>query len=403
MTNPLRQLAVYGQSFWLDFLSRPLITSGELARLIEDDGLRGVTSNPTIFDKAIAGTNEYDEEIAELAARGLSDEAIFEELAVHDVQKACDLLWFVYEASRGQDGFVSLELPPALADDTEGTINEARRLFAKIDRPNAMIKVPGTPAGIPAIEQLIADGVNVNVTLLFSLDNYRAVIDAYLRGLERRLAQGFAIDRVASVASFFVSRVDTEVDRRLDELLARTTDQAVRASIESLRGKVAIANAKLAYRLFKRTLLESDRFARLRERGALVQRPLWASTSTKNPAYSDVLYVEHLIGPYTVQTMAPVTVEAYRDHGRPQANTVEEGIADAERVLQQLAALGIDYADVTDRLQREGIRLFQESYQSVLRRIADRRRSVIATTERRLSSVGHHSSDIERTITVLLE
>ncbi|MCX7624349.1 MAG: bifunctional transaldolase/phosoglucose isomerase [Thermomicrobium sp.] len=402
MTNPLRQLAVYGQSFWLDFLSRPLITSGELARLIEDDGLRGVTSNPTIFDKAIASTDEYDEEITELAARGLSDETIFEELAVHDVQKACDLLWLVYEASRGQDGFVSLELPPSLAYDTERTIEEARRLFAKIDRPNAMIKVPGTPPGIPAIEQLIADGVNVNVTLLFSIENYEQVMEAYLRGIERRLAEGLAVERIASVASFFVSRVDTAVDRRLGQLLEQERDPERRALLESLQGKAAIANAKLAYQRFKRVFLEGERFARLRERGAQVQRILWASTSTKNPAYSDVMYVEHLIGPYTVQTMAPVTVEAYRDHGQPRPNTVEEGIEEAERVLQRLAEIAISYREVTTELQEEGVRLFQESYDSVLRRIAERRRNLIAASERRGSHLGLYAQDIERTLGELL-
>ncbi|MCX2727585.1 bifunctional transaldolase/phosoglucose isomerase [Thermomicrobium sp. 4228-Ro] len=402
MTNPLRQLASYGQRFWLDFLSRPLITSGELARLIEEDGLRGVTSNPTIFDKAIAGTDEYDQEIAELAAQGLSDERIFEELAVHDVQKACDLLWLVYEASQGQDGFVSLELPPALAYDTERTIAEARRLFARIDRPNAMIKVPGTPPGIPAIEQLIADGVNVNVTLLFSLENYEQVMEAYLRGLERRLVEGLAIDRIASVASFFVSRVDTEVDRRLDQLLEQERDPERRVLVESLKGKAAIANAKLAYQRFKRVFLEGARFARLREHGAQIQRILWASTSTKNPAYSDVMYVEHLIGPYTVQTMAPVTVEAYRDHGHPRPNTVEEGVEDAATVLQRLEELGISYTEVTAKLQEDGVRLFEESYVSALQRIAERRRHLIAASERRGSYLGAYSQDIERTVEELV-
>jgi len=224
MSNPLRELSTYGQSFWLDFLSRSLITSGELARLIEEDGLRGVTSNPTIFDKAISSSEEYDDEIAELAAKGLSSAAIFEELAVHDVQKACDLFRLVYEASGGEDGFVSLELPPDLAYDTERSIAEAKRLFAKIDRPNVMIKVPGTPEGIPAIEQLIAEGVNVNITLLFSLENYEQVMEAYLRGIERRLETGLAVDHIASVASFFVSRIDTEVDRRIDELLKQETN-----------------------------------------------------------------------------------------------------------------------------------------------------------------------------------
>ncbi len=402
MTNPLRELAAYGQSFWLDYLSRNLITSGELARLIEDDGLRGITSNPTIFDKAIATSEEYDEEIAELAARGLSDEVIFEELAVHDVQKACDLLWLVYEASQGQDGFVSLELPPALAYDTERTIEEARRLFAKIDRPNAMIKVPGTQPGIPAIERLVADGVNVNVTLLFALENYEQVMEAYLRGLEQRLRDGLALDRIASVASFFVSRVDTEVDRRLDQLLEQESDPTRRARLEALKGKAAIANAKLAYQRFKRVFLEGERFAWLREHGAQIQRILWASTSTKNPAYSDVMYVEHLIGPYTVQTMAPVTVEAYRDHGRPRPNTVEEGIEEAQQVLAELEALGISYADVTDKLQREGVRLFEESYQSVLRRIAERRRILIARRERHGSNLGVFARDIDSAVKQLV-
>lgn len=402
MKNPLRQLALYGQSFWLDFLSRPLITSGELARLIEDDGLRGVTTNPTIFDKALASTDEYDEEIAELAAQGLSEECIFEEIAVHDVQKACDLLWLVYEATNGQDGFVSIELPPALANDTERTIQEARRLFSKIDRSNVMIKVPGTQAGIPAIETLIADGINVNVTLLFSLSNYEQVMEAYLRGLEHRLTAGLAIDRIASVASFFVSRVDTEVDRRLDTLLATTNDPAKQAQLEALRGRAAIANAKLAYQRFKRIFLEGQRFANLREHGAQVQRILWASTSTKNPAYSDVLYVEHLIGPYTVQTMAPVTVEAYRDHGQPRPNTVEAGVIEAEETLAKLAELGISFDEVTAKLQEEGIRLFQESYESLLRRIGEKRRTLLITREREGTHLGRYSSDVDQTLTKLL-
>ncbi len=398
MTNPLRQLGAYGQSFWLDFLSRAMITSGELNRLIEEDGLCGVTSNPTIFDKAIASTDEYDEEIAELAARGLSSEAIFETIAVHDVQKACDLLRLVYEAADGQDGFVSLELPPELAYDTEGSIREARRLFALIDRPNAMIKVPGTPEGIPAIEQLIADGVNVNVTLLFSIQNYEQVMEAYLRGLERRAARGLAIDRIASVASFFVSRVDTEVDHRLDELVARAESAAQRARLEGLKGKVAIANAKIAYQRFKRVFLEGERFKRLHgQYGARIQRPLWASTSIKNPVYSDVMYVEHLIGPYTVQTMAPVTVEAYRDHGQPRPNTVEEGLEEAERTLAAVAEVGISYDEVTELLQRQGVELFAESYRSVLRRIDEKRRQLAVMIEGRASHLGPFDPDVRAT------
>uniref|UniRef100_A0A831X2G0 Transaldolase n=1 Tax=Thermorudis peleae TaxID=1382356 RepID=A0A831X2G0_9BACT len=398
MSNPLKQLGAYGQSFWLDFLSRPMITSSELARLIEDDGLRGVTSNPTIFDKAIGSTDEYDEEIVELAARGLSSEAIFEALAVHDVQKACDLLRLVYEAADGQDGFVSLELPPDLAYDTEGSIREARRLFALIDRPNAMIKVPGTPQGIPAIEQLIADGVNVNITLLFSIQNYEQVMESYLRGVERRAERGLAVDRIASVASFFVSRVDTEVDRRLDELIAQTESPERRARLEALKGKVAIANAKIAYQRFKRVFLEGERFKRLQERhGARIQRPLWASTSTKNPAYSDVMYVEHLIGPYTVQTMAPVTVEAYRDHGQPRPNTVEEGVEEAEQTLAALAEVGINYDEVTELLQRQGVDLFAESYRSLMRRIDEKRRQLAVAIEGRASQLGPFDRDVRAT------
>jgi transaldolase/glucose-6-phosphate isomerase len=387
MSNPLRELSTYGQSFWLDFLSRSLITSGELARLIEEDGLRGITSNPTIFDKAISSSEEYDDEIAELAAKGLSSAAIFEELAVHDVQKACDLFRLVYEASGGEDGFVSLELPPDLAYDTERSIAEAKRLFAKIDRPNVMIKVPGTPEGIPAIEQLIAEGVNVNITLLFSLENYEQVMEAYLRGIERRLEAGLAVDRIASVASFFVSRIDTEVDRRIDELLKQETNPERREKLAWLKGKVAVANAKLAYQRFKRVFLNGERFARLQKQGARIQRVLWASTSTKNPAYSDVLYVETLIGPYTVQTMAPVTVEAFRDHGRVRA-TVEEGVEEAEQVLRTLADVGIDYAEVTSVLQRQGVELFQQSYNDVLKRIDEKRRSLAAAIERRAGQLG---------------
>ena len=395
MINPLKQLGVYGQSFWLDFLSRALITSGELNRLIEEDGLCGVTSNPTIFDRAIASTDEYDQEIAELATRGFSSETIFETLAIHDVQKACDVLRLVYEVSAGQDGFVSLELPPELAYDTEASIREARRLFAAIDRPNVMIKVPGTPQGLPAIEQLIADGVNVNVTLLFSLRVYEQVMEAYLRGLEQRIERGVAIDRIASVASFFVSRVDTEVDRRLDELIGRATSSGERDHLASLKGQVAIANAKMAYQRFKRVFLHGERFQRLqREHGARLQRPLWASTSTKNPAYSDVLYVEHLIGPYTIQTMAPVTVEAYRDHGRPRPNSVEEGIEDAERILERLAQIGIDYDEVTDLLQRQGVEQFSESSRSVLRRIDDKRRLFFPPRGPRQSQLGAFEPDV---------
>ena len=361
MGNPLRELWEAGQSFWIDNLTRSMITTGELERLILEDGLRGLTSNPTIFQKALSSSEEYDLEIARLNARGHNAVEIFETLAIHDIRAAADLFRPVFDGSDGLDGYVSLELPPHLAYDTQGSIQEARRLFRAVGRPNVMIKVPGTPAGLPAIEQLIADGVNVNITLLFGLDNYEQVMEAHLRGIERRAEAGLPVNRIASVASFFVSRVDTEVDRRLDELLARTSDEDERRRLESLKGKVAIANAKIAYQRFKRIFLEGERFARLHERyGANMQRPLWASTSTKNPAYSDVLYIEELIGPHTVQTMAPVTIEAFRDHGTVRV-TVEENLDDAYRTLELLADVGISYDDVTSLLQEQGVDLFDQA------------------------------------------
>lgn len=387
MANPLQRLADFGQSFWLDNLSRVLITTGELARLIEQDGLRGITSNPTIFEKALASTHEYDQDIERLAAEGKSDEEIFEALAIEDIRMAADLLRPVYDAAGGGDGFVSLELPPYLATDTERSVAEAKRLFATIDRPNVMIKVPGTPEGIPAIEQLIADGVNVNITLLFSLDNYRQVIEAYLRGLERRAAAGQPLDHVNSVASFFVSRVDTEVDRRVEQMLEETSDPARRELLQSLLGKVAVANAKLAYQEFRKAFLEGERFRALQQQGARMQRPLWASTSTKNRAYSDVAYIEPLIGPHTVQTMAPVSVEAFRDHG-VVAETVEQGVEEARQTLERLAEAGIDYDEVTTLLQEQGVAAFAKSYDNLLKGIAERRALLTGPTGGRSANLG---------------
>jgi transaldolase / glucose-6-phosphate isomerase len=358
VANPLRQLADYGQSFWLDNLSRPLIASGELAQLIEDDGLRGVTSNPTIFEKALSTSDEYDMQIRELIADGKNNEEVFEELAIRDVQMAADLLRPVYDQSQGQHGFVSFELPPYLASQTEQSIAEARRLFVKIGRPNAMIKVPGTPEGIPAVEELIAEGLNINITLLFSVDTYERVAEAYIRGLERCVAEEEPINHIASVASFFVSRVDTEVDSRIDQLLADMTDEQRRMKLESLRGEVAIANAKVAYQRCKKIFMEGKRFKRLAdEYGARMQEPLWASTSTKNPTYSDVKYIEALIGPHTVATMAPVSVTAFRDHGVVQP-TIEENVDDAYRTLGVMREVGIGYEDVTRTLQSKGVKSF---------------------------------------------
>ncbi|HET9016464.1 MAG TPA: transaldolase, partial [Thermomicrobiaceae bacterium] len=361
MANPLQQLADVGQSFWLDNLSRTIITSGELMRLIQQDGLRGITSNPTIFEKALAGTDAYDQEITRLAAEGKTLDQIFEGLAIEDIRMAADLLRPVFDAAGGGDGFVSLELPPSLSADTARSTAEARRLFAAIDRPNVMIKVPGTSEGIPAVEELIAAGVNVNITLLFSLDGYQQVMEAYLRGLERRAARGEPLHQINSVASFFVSRVDTEVDHRIDQLLEQHPDEATRARLTALQGKAAIANAKVAYLRFKEIFLEGERFARLREQGARLQRPLWASTSTKNPAYSDIYYVEALIGAHTVDTMPDATAEAFRDHGQARL-TIEEDVEGARHVLEELANVGVSYDDVTHLLQVNGVAAFAKSY-----------------------------------------
>lgn len=381
MANPLRKLAEFDQSFWLDNLSRPLITSGELARLIENDGLRGMTSNPTIFEKALSTSGDYDREIRRLIAVSQCNEAIFEDLAIHDVQMAADLLRPVYDGSQGQHGFVSLELPPSLAYQTGESITEARRLFTKIGRPNVMIKVPGTAEGIPAVEELIAEGVNVNITLLFSIDTYEKVAEAYIRGLERRVAQGKPVDRIASVASFFVSRVDTEVDRRIDEMLVQTTDPERREKLESLRGTTAIANAKIAYQRFKRIFFEGGEFQKLAERsGARIQRPLWASTSTKNPAFSDVKYIEALIGPHTVETMAPASVVAFRDHGVVRAN-LEQDVDDAYQRLKLLAEAGISYEDVTRTLQKAGVESFARSFDNILAGIEAKRVNMTGPSE----------------------
>lgn len=381
MANPLRELAEFDQSFWLDYLSRPLITTGDLADLIQNDGLRGMTSNPTIFEKALSTSDEYDMEIRRLIAAAESNEAIFEDLAIHDVQMACDLLRPVYDGSQGQDGFVSFELLPSMAYQTDESIRQARRLFTKIGRPNAMIKVPGTPEGIPAIEELIVEGVNVNITLLFSIDIYEKVAEAYIRGLERRVEQGKPIDRIASVASFFVSRVDTQVDRRVDEMLAQTTDPERRKTLESLRGETAIANAKIAYQRCKRIFFEGQRFQRLATQyGARIQRPLWASTSTKNPAYRDVKYIEALIGPHTVETMAPASVEAFRDHGVVRA-TLEQDVDHAYRTLEKLAEVGISYEDITQTLQKDGVESFARSFDNILVGIEAKRVNMTGPSE----------------------
>ncbi len=360
--TPLHELHAHGQSVWLDFLSRDLVDSGELARLVAEEGVRGMTSNPTIFQEAIKGSDTYDEDIRRLGAEGLSPEEMFEAIAVDDIAAACDVLRPVFDESGMTDGFVSLEVSPRLAHDTEGTVEEARRLVASVDRPNLMIKVPATPAGLPAVETLITEGVNVNITLIFAQAVYRGVVDAYLSALENRAAAGEPVDDVASVASTFVSRIDTAVDAQLESLLAERADDA--DEIRSLLGKVAIANSKAVYEIFEE-ISASERYQALAADGAQPQRPLWASTSTKNPAYPATLYVDELIGPNTVNTMPSATMDAFRDQGEVQP-TVSSDPDYWSGVLERLAALGVDLDAIMDQLQDEGVQKFIDSYDDLL-------------------------------------
>jgi transaldolase/glucose-6-phosphate isomerase len=360
--NPLRALREQGQSPWLDYIRRGLLTSGELQRLIDEEGLMGITSNPAIFEKAITGSQDYTAAIAALETEHLDAMALYERLVSEDIRQAADMLRPVYEETQGRDGYVSLEVSPYLARDTEGTIAEARRLWQVIQRPNLMIKVPATPEGIPAIQKLISEGININVTLLFAQEVYRQVAEAYLAGLEALAAAGGDLRRVASVASFFVSRIDSLVDAKLEAKLR--AGEGDRALLESLKGKVAIANAKLAYQAYRK-IFAGERWERLAAAGARPQRLLWASTSTKNPQYSDVLYVEELIGPDTVNTMPPATWEAFRDHGRVRP-TLESELEAAYDTLETLAKVGISLAEVTDTLLIEAIRLFAEPFDKLL-------------------------------------
>jgi len=371
MANPLRELERYGQSIWYDSLRRGLIASGELARFVVEDGLKGLTTNPAIYERAIDSTRDYDAELVGLLRRpDLDAKGVYEQLAIHDIQAAADLLGPVYDRTGGRDGFVSLEVSPAAARDDRATVAEALRLWRAVDRRNAMIKVPGTPEALRAIRRLLAEDVNVNVTLLFSREAYRKVAEAHAAALEDRIGRGEDVSRVASVASFFVSRIDTEVDRRLDALAAGGAPDAARRA-RALRGRVAIANAKLAYQDW-RALVASERWRALRARGAMPQRLLWASTGTKDPAYRDVMYVEELIGPYTVDTVPPATFDAFRDHGRV-APSLEAGVEAARDTIAELAALGISLDEVTERLLEDGVRLFAEPFAKLLRTIEARR------------------------------
>lgn len=372
MANPLRELERYGQSVWYDSLRRGLIASGALARLIEEDGLKGLTTNPAIYEKAIGETRDYDAELARLLPRAdLDAQAVYEALAVHDIRAAADLLRPVYDRASRRDGYVSLEVSPVAARDAAATLAEARRLWRTVDRENAMIKVPGTHEALPSIRRLLAEGVNVNVTLLFSRAAYREVAEAHLAALEDRIARGEDVSRVASVASFFVSRIDAAVDGRLDAVAASAAAEETRRRARALRGRVAIANAKLAYQDW-RALVATPRWTRLRDRGAMTQRLLWASTSTKDPAYRDVRYVEELVGPDTVDTVPPATFDAFRDHGRVAA-TLEADLDGARAAVAELAALGISLDEVTARLLEDGLRLFAEPFAKLLATIEARR------------------------------
>lgn len=365
MIHRTKQITSLGQSLWIDFISREMLRSGRLHQLIEG-GITGLTSNPSIFQKSISAGAEYDAEIRELSRAGKSDYEIYEALALRDIGEAADLMQPVYNETHGRDGFVSIEVNPEFANDTEQTIAEGRRLFQTLRRPNVMIKVPATPAGLPAIVALLGEGINVNVTLIFGVEMYERVMQAYLAGLRTFQQRGGALANVSSVASFFVSRVDTVVDKLLHERIAAGEDEAA-----PLLGQAGIANAKVAYARFK-AMFQSESFAELRAAGARLQRPLWASTSTKNPEYSPTMYVDNLIGPNTVNTLPPQTLDALRDSGTP-AQSIEQDVEQAFALFRKLADLGIDIRAVTDQLLEEGVRLFAESFQMLLRDIAAKR------------------------------
>ena len=373
--NPLLRLIELGQSVWYDYIRRDLYQGPELRRLIGEDGLRGMTSNPTIFQQAIAKTELYDEDIRRLGEQGLPPAEIFEALSVEDVSRAADAFRLVYETTRADDGYVSIEVGPHLALDTAGSVEEARRLWKRCDRPNVMVKIPGTGPGIPAIRQCLAEGININITLLFSVERHREVMEAYLSALEARVAAGQPVDRLRSVASFFVSRVDTNVDKKLDAIAADAArPERQRQLARELRGKTAIANARLAYRAFEE-VFSGERYAKLREKGASRQRPLWASTSAKDPAYPDLYYVEALIAPDSIDTMPRETFEAYKDHGVPRVR-IHDDLDRAQDVLDGLAELGIEESQVYEDLEQEGVRKFSDSYDSLLETLAEKEKAV---------------------------
>jgi len=367
--KPITKLQNLGQSIWYDNIERRLLNDGTLAKMINKGAIRGVTSNPSIFNNAISNSSDYDDALIPLAKSGKNAQEIYEALAVADIQAACDLFGSLYAETQGGDGYVSLEVSPYLADGTDGTLADARRLWALVDRPNLMVKIPATQAGLPAITQAILEGINVNVTLIFSVDRYRDVMEAYLVGLEARLYAGEPIDQVASVASFFVSRLDSNVDNRLDDLVDQ--GKLLLAHARQTKGKVAVANAKLAFALHKE-IFNGNRFSKLKAKGGRTQRALWASTSTKNPDYPDTKYVDELIAPDTINTIPPKTLDAFSDHGNP-ALTLEAGIDDAMKVLEELPYLGISLAEVNQELEIQGVRSFSDAFTTLLASVETRR------------------------------
>ncbi|HEY6539550.1 MAG TPA: transaldolase [Ktedonobacteraceae bacterium] len=374
MSNPLQQLKNFGQSVWYDNIDRSQLVSGQFQGLLDNDGVTGVTANPTIFQKSISSGHAYDEQMTQLISEGKSSNEIYEAMIIQDIRTVADMLRPIYDRTNMQDGYVSLEVSPDLAHDTDATIAEVRRFWKMVDRPNLLVKIPATPEGIPAIQAALTEGINVNITLIFSIEAYRDVTEAYLNALEERNASGKDISHIASVASFFVSRVDTLVDKMLDDKIKATADGAEQQKLKMLQGKAAIANARLVYQDFKK-IFSTPRFETLRHSGAHVQRPLWASTSTKNPAYRDVLYAEELIGSDTVDTMPLETIENFKDHGRAEL-TIENNIPQAKAELEMLESVGIHYDAVTQQLLDEGVQKFADSFHQLFQGIEEKKKAI---------------------------
>lgn len=374
MANPLQELSKLGQSVWYDNIDRAQLASGQFQGMLDEDAIVGVTSNPTIFGKAISSGHAYDEQMSQLISEGKNINDIYEAVVIQDIRTVADILRPIYDRTEGQDGYVSLEVSPDLAHDTEGTLAEARRFWKLVERPNLMIKIPATLEGIPAIRQAISEGISINVTLIFSLDSYRAVTDAYLSGLEERSGRGEDIRTIASVASFFVSRVDTLVDKLLEDKVKATSNSNEQQKLKSFEGKAAIANARLVYQEFKR-IFSTPRFESLKQAGGHVQRPLWASTSTKNPAYRDVLYAEELIGPHTVDTMPLETIESFRDHAKVRMS-IEDNLQEAQTIFPELDKVGIHYNQVTQQLLDEGVKKFADSFHELFDGIRSKQQGI---------------------------